>query len=96
VVAGVEGGRIGRGKGRGRPYSATTVADYGRAYQNFLRPEFGPMVAAHTIRRLLDDGDFRVQARRVADEIASMPSPEAVVSVLEALGSPSTSHLRDR
>lgn len=37
------------------------------------------------IRRLLDDSGFRVQARRVADEIASMPSPEAVVTVLEAL-----------
>jgi len=36
-------------------------------------------------RRLLDEDEFRVQARRVADEIASMPSPEAVVSVLETL-----------
>lgn len=40
----------------------------------------------HAVRRLLDDSAFRVQARRVADEIASMPSPEAVVSVLETLG----------
>ena len=37
------------------------------------------------IRRLLDDSRFRVQARRVADEIASMPSPDAVVTVLETL-----------
>jgi UDP:flavonoid glycosyltransferase YjiC (YdhE family) len=37
------------------------------------------------IRRLLDDGGFRVQARRLADEIASMPLPEAVVTVLETL-----------
>jgi UDP:flavonoid glycosyltransferase YjiC (YdhE family) len=35
------------------------------------------------IRRLLDDGGFRVQARRLADEIASMPLPEAVVAVLK-------------
>jgi UDP:flavonoid glycosyltransferase YjiC (YdhE family) len=37
------------------------------------------------IRRLLDDSGFRGQARRVADEIGSMPSPEAVVTVLETL-----------
>ena len=37
------------------------------------------------IRRLLDDSRFRVQARRVADEIASMPSPDAVVTVLQTL-----------
>jgi UDP:flavonoid glycosyltransferase YjiC (YdhE family) len=39
----------------------------------------------HAVRRLLDDSEFRVQARRIADEIASMPSPAAVVSVLETL-----------
>lgn len=39
----------------------------------------------NAIRRLLDDGGFRAQARRVADEIASMPSPEAVATVLETL-----------
>lgn len=37
------------------------------------------------IRRLLDDGAFHVQARRLADEIAAMPSPEEVVAVLETL-----------
>jgi calicheamicin 3'-O-methyl-rhamnosyltransferase len=37
------------------------------------------------IRRLLDDSSFRVQTRRVAEEIASMPSPEAVVAVLQTL-----------
>jgi UDP:flavonoid glycosyltransferase YjiC (YdhE family) len=36
-------------------------------------------------RRLLSDDSFRVKARQVANEIASMPSPEAVVTVLEAL-----------
>jgi YD repeat-containing protein len=44
-LAGVKAGRIGRRRGRGKPYSATTVADYQRAYRNFLCPEFGPMVA---------------------------------------------------
>jgi UDP:flavonoid glycosyltransferase YjiC (YdhE family) len=36
-------------------------------------------------RRLLDDDSFGVQARRLADEIEAMPSPEAVVTVLETL-----------
>jgi hypothetical protein len=42
---GVETGRISRRKGRSKPDSATTLADYRRAYRNFLRPEFGPMPA---------------------------------------------------
>lgn len=40
---------------------------------------------ADAVRRLLDEGDFRAHARNVADEIDAMPSPEAVVAVLEAL-----------
>lgn len=44
-LAGVEAGRIGRRKSRGRPYSETTVNDYRRSYRNHLEPEFGPMVA---------------------------------------------------
>jgi MGT family glycosyltransferase len=35
------------------------------------------------VRRLLDDAMFRTRARRVAEEIASMPSPEAVASRLQ-------------
>jgi integrase len=41
----VQPGRISRRKGRSKPYSPTTVADYARAYRNFLRPEFGPVIA---------------------------------------------------
>jgi integrase len=44
-LAGVAAGRIGRRKGRGKPYSDTTIAGYRTSYRNFLRPEFGPMVA---------------------------------------------------
>jgi hypothetical protein len=44
-MAGVAAGRVGRRRGRARAYSATTVRDYARSYSNFLRPEFGPMVA---------------------------------------------------
>jgi UDP:flavonoid glycosyltransferase YjiC (YdhE family) len=36
-------------------------------------------------RRLLEEDGFRAQAQMVADEIAAMPSPEAVVDVLETL-----------
>jgi integrase len=44
-IAGVKAGTIGRRKGRSKAYSQTTLIDYARAYQNFLRPEFGPMPA---------------------------------------------------
>jgi integrase len=44
-IAGVALGRIGRRKGKGKPYTASTIADYTRSYRNFLRPEFGPMPA---------------------------------------------------
>jgi integrase len=44
-MAGVAAGRIGRRKGRGKPYTSSTVRDYERSYRNFLRPEFGPMPA---------------------------------------------------
>jgi hypothetical protein len=44
-LAGVAAGRIGRRKRRGKPYSDTTIAGYRTSYRNFLRPEFGPMVA---------------------------------------------------
>src|SRR5262245_44232767 len=42
---GVEAGRIGRRRGRGKSYSPTTIEDYRRSYRHFLRREFGPMVA---------------------------------------------------
>ena len=44
-IAGVAAGRIARRKGRGKAYTASTIADYTRSYRNFLRPEFGPMPA---------------------------------------------------
>ena len=42
---GVESGVIARRRGRGKPYSETTIANYRRSWQHILRPEFGPMVA---------------------------------------------------
>ena len=44
-LEGVRAGRIGRRKGRSKPYSPTTIADYTSAYRNFLRRECGPMPA---------------------------------------------------
>jgi hypothetical protein len=44
-IAGVALGRIGRRKGKGKPYTETTIRDYTRSYRNFVRPEFGPMPA---------------------------------------------------
>ena len=40
---------------------------------------------ARAIRRLLEDPSYLRTARAIADEIASMPSPEVVTPVLEAL-----------
>jgi integrase len=42
---GVESGVIGRRRGRGKPYSPTTIANYRRSWEHVLKPEFGPMVA---------------------------------------------------
>ncbi len=47
--------------------------------------EVTPARVAEAVRRLLDDDSFREHARRLADEIDVMPSPDAVVSVLESL-----------
>jgi integrase len=42
---GVERGRIGRRRGRGKPYSETTIEGMRRSWLYHLRPEFGPRVA---------------------------------------------------
>lgn len=47
--------------------------------------EVDPTAVADAVRRLLDDSAFRRHARLVADDIAAMPSPDEVASVLEAL-----------
>ncbi len=43
---GVEQGRIGRRRGRGKPYAETTILAMGRSLKYHLLPEFGPMHAA--------------------------------------------------
>lgn len=42
-----------------------------------------PAAVGDAVQRLLDDAAFRRAARLVADEIASMPSPDEVAGVLE-------------
>ena len=44
-LAGLEAGPISRRRGRGQPYSDTTIAGDRRSYRNVLEPEFGPTVA---------------------------------------------------
>ena len=44
-----------------------------------------PAAVGDAVQRLLDDAAFRLVARLVADEIASMPSPDDVARVLEKL-----------
>lgn len=47
--------------------------------------EVDATAVADAVRRLLDDDRFRTHARRLADEIAAMPSHAEVVTVLETL-----------
>jgi UDP:flavonoid glycosyltransferase YjiC (YdhE family) len=44
-----------------------------------------PESVAEAVRALLDDPSYRAGAERVCEEIAAMPSPDEVVTVLEAL-----------
>ena len=46
--------------------------------------ESSPEAIAGAVRALLTDDALRLRARGVADEIAAMPSPAAVVDVLVA------------
>jgi integrase-like protein len=42
---GVERGHIGRRRGRGKPYSDTTIDSMRRSWEYHLKPEFGPLIA---------------------------------------------------
>ena len=52
--------------------------------------EVVPARVGAAVHRLLTDDSFRVHARRLADEIDSMPTPDAVVTVLETLAQRTT------
>jgi hypothetical protein len=79
-LAGVRAGRIGRRKGSGKPYSSTTVADYTRAYNNFLRPEFGPMVADE-----IGEIEWQMWADRLSREGLSRSRIASHVAVASAI-----------
>jgi hypothetical protein len=77
-LAGVEKGRIGRRKGRGKPYSQTTIDDYRRSYRNFLRPEFGPMISVTCQRATVTAHDCVPPGRdRAWRSLRDRPGPAA-------------------
>jgi len=64
--------------------NAAAVAGSGAGLS--LDPDgLGPAAVGDALRRLLDDPAFGDRARLVADDIASMPSPDEVAAVLETL-----------
>jgi UDP:flavonoid glycosyltransferase YjiC (YdhE family) len=65
--------------------NAAAVARAG-AGLTILPPEVDAIAVAQATRQLLEDPSFRRAARIVADEIALMPSPDDVTTVLESLG----------
>jgi integrase len=79
-LAGIQARRIGRRKGRGTPYSATTVRDYVRCYRNFLRPEFGPMPADG-----IDEMEWQMWVDRLSSEGLSRSRISSHVAVASAI-----------
>ena len=79
-LEGVNTGRISRRRGRSKPYSATTLADYARAYRNFLRPEFGPMPADD-----IGEVDWQMWCDRLSREGLSRSRISTLVAVASAI-----------
>jgi integrase len=79
-LAGVEAGRISRRRGRGQPYSDTTIADYRRSYRNVLEPEFGPMVADE-----IGEVEWQMFVDRLASEGLSRSRIASHVAVASAI-----------
>ena len=79
-LAGVEAGRISRRRGRGQPYSETTIADYRRTYRNVLEPEFGPMVADE-----IGEVEWQMWVDRLASEGLSRSRIASHVAVASAI-----------
>ncbi len=79
-LAGVEAGRISRRRGRGQPYSETTIADYRRSYRGYLEPEFGPMVADE-----IGEVEWQMWVDRLASEGLSRSRIASHVAVASAI-----------
>jgi len=69
--------------------NAERIADVGVGLR-LLPTELDSNAVREAARRLIDDRRFAMAARAQRDAIASMPSPETVVTVLESLVSPPT------
>ena len=79
-LAGVEAGRISRRRGRGQPYSETTIADYRRSYRNVLEPEFGAMVADE-----IGEIEWQMWVDRLSSEALSRSRIASHVAVASAI-----------
>jgi UDP:flavonoid glycosyltransferase YjiC (YdhE family) len=66
-----------------QPYNAQRVAAVGAG---LAVPGATPAALGDAITRVLTDSEFRQGARRVADEIAAMPTIDSAIDVLLALG----------
>jgi UDP:flavonoid glycosyltransferase YjiC (YdhE family) len=63
---------------------AERAANAGAAIQ-LLPDDFTPEALAQAVDTLLSTPTYRSNARRIADQIAAMPSPEEVVTTLAAV-----------
>jgi hypothetical protein len=79
-LAGVEAGTIGRRKGRSKPYSETTLANYARAYRNFLLLEFDPMPAEE-----IGELEWQMWCDRLSREGLSRSRISTLVAVASAI-----------
>ena len=75
---GVERGRIGRRRGRGKPYSDTTIASMRRRWEYKVRPEFGDRFAGE-----LTEMDWQ----RWIDELARKGLSRSTIAQLCAVAS---------
>jgi UDP:flavonoid glycosyltransferase YjiC (YdhE family) len=69
-----------------QPINAERVAEFGAGLALDMSPEGLAQLGA-AVRELLVDQRYRAAARRVADEIASLPPVDEAVELLEAVGS---------
>jgi prevent-host-death family protein len=75
---GVERARIGRRRGRGKPYSKTTIASMRRRWQYTVRPEFGDRVAVELTE---------MDCQRWIDQLAREGLSRSLIAQLVSLAS---------
>ena len=77
---GVERGRIGRRRGRGKPYSETTIASMRRRWENKVQPEFGDRFAGE-----LTEMDWQRWIDQLAREGLSRSSIAQLISLASGI-----------